>query len=666
LHDRVVADEDSLDVFEGVHVMFSTAESEQRLLENRPARVYKRWIIFSSVVTLLVAWVIFPVIFDYSPPGFANLSRLGQLLFDQELLNRPGFGEQVKSALRGVMPSSIPLFVGRKQAEQELEDEVSPGRNLRRAGAKAHFPVVMIPGVTSTGLELWEGRKCAKPLFRQRFWGTLTMLRTLLMDKECWIEHLRLNPKTGGDPEGIRIRAAQGLEAADFIMPGFWIWARIIANLAEIGFDHNNLYMASYDWRLDLKTLQDRDHYFTKLKMIIEGMKRIHGKKVVVVGHSLGAQVWFYFMKWVEADPNRARDGIGGFTPKRDTPGKWIDEHIESFVNLAGPMLGAPKSISTVLSGETRDTAQLSTLEAYLLDLLLSKRERLSLFRSWMGGFAIFPKGGTDIWGSAVDGIPEQTDSGSGYDMLRIKQDFDGESQSFTFDQVAKVHEMCLPSDILHRYRENYSEGIATPSEIAKNDLDHRKWANPLEARLPAAPNMKIYCMYGMDQQTERAYIYKAQDALQMSQNDTETIDSLDPKKLAMPLIIDLAAEDSTQGLHTGIYHVDGDGTVPLLSLSYMCTHAWKNFPHLNPSRMKVITREYKHDPVSKISDLRGGPRSGDHVDILGNYDLTSDILRIAANFYDDKDEANQADPPVKDRIFSNALEIAKKVKLSF
>ena len=655
-----------MDVLEGVHAMFSTAELEKSRANQRPARVYKRWVIFSSVVSLLVAWAVFPIIFDYQPPGFSNLSRLGMFFFDQELLNRPGFGEQVKSALRGIMPSSISLFIGRKQAEQELEDEVSPGRKLRKAGARAFFPVVMIPGVTSTGLELWEGKKCAKPLFRQRFWGTLTMLRTLLMDKECWTDHLRLNPETGGDPEGIRIRAAQGLEAADFIMPGFWVWARIIANLAEIGYDHNSLYMASYDWRLDLRTLQERDHYFTKLKMIIEQMKRIHGKKVVVIGHSLGSQVWLYFMKWVEADPNQARDGVGGFVAKRDTPGKWIDEHIESFVNLAGPMLGAPKSISTVLSGETKDTAQLNTLEAYLLDLLLSKRERLSLFRSWMGGFAIFPKGGTTIWGSAADGIPDGMENAPGYDLLLIKEDFNSKQESFTFDQVPKVHEMCLPSNVLQRYRENYSDGIASPGEIAQNDLNHTKWNNPLESRLPAAPNMKIYCMYGIDQPTERGYIYKPRDSLQLDRNNQEAIDSLDPRTLAMPLVIDLTAEDSAQDLHTGVYHVNGDGTVPLLSLSYMCIHAWKNYSHLNPSRMKVITREYKHDPVSKIADIRGGPRSGDHVDILGNYDLTSDILRIAANFYEEQVEGSKLDAPVDDRIFSNAADIAKKIKLNF
>jgi len=71
------------------------------------------------------------------------------------------------------------------------------------------------------------------------------MLRMMLLYRECWLNHLCLNGTTGLDPEGIKIRAAQGLEAADFILPGFWVWGRIIENLAEIGYDHNNLRLVS-------------------------------------------------------------------------------------------------------------------------------------------------------------------------------------------------------------------------------------------------------------------------------------------------------------------------------------------------------------------------------------------------------------------------------------
>src|SRR4051794_23884983 len=38
----------------------------------------------------------------------------------------------------------------------------------------------------------------------------------------------------------------------------------------DIGYDSNNLFMASYDWRLSFKGLEQRDKYFTKLKNMIE------------------------------------------------------------------------------------------------------------------------------------------------------------------------------------------------------------------------------------------------------------------------------------------------------------------------------------------------------------------------------------------------------------
>lgn len=650
-------DEHLLEIFEEAKNLFSenlapTNSSQKR----KEARVYKRWIFVSSVITFAVAWIVFPLIFEYRPN--LDFSKFSEVLFEREIFsNIPGgsiFGDQFKSKLANLLRP----FTS-SETDENSEEGRSPGRRLRKSGATVHFPVVMIPGVTSTGLELWEGKKCAQSLFRQRLWGTMTMLRTLLMDKECWIDHLRLNPHTGQDPEGIRLRAAQGLEAADFILPGFWVWARIISNLAEIGYDHNSLHMAAYDWRLDVGSLESRDRYFSKLKSQIETMRRTQGRKIVIIGHSLGAQVWFYFQKWVEADPTKSRDKIGG-----GGSASWIDHHIESFINLAGPMLGAPKSVSTILSGETRDTAQLGTLETYFLDLLLNKQERLSLFRTWMGGFAIFPKGGTRIWGSSTSGspdVPEGIDSKlKGYDLITLNPESSTEKTVYDFDQVQEIHQLALPTDVQNRYEAFYSDGIANPSEIAKNDLDHRKWINPLESRLPKAPKMKIYCMYGIGHETERGYIYTARQ----SDEKGATKESVDPRELILPMSIDLLKENKATGLYKGVYHVDGDATVPLLSLSYMCTHAWKTFSHLNPSGIKVVTREFKHAPSNRVTDLRGGPGTSDHVDILGNHDLTLDILKIVSNF---RENPESTEPEVlEDRIFSNINEINKKVDLKF
>ena len=41
----------------------------------------------------------------------------------------------------------------------------------RQDGVRAKHPVVMLPGIVTTGLELWSGEDCAKGYFRQRMWG---------------------------------------------------------------------------------------------------------------------------------------------------------------------------------------------------------------------------------------------------------------------------------------------------------------------------------------------------------------------------------------------------------------------------------------------------------------------------------------------------------------
>lgn len=68
----------------------------------------------------------------------------------------------------------------------------------------------------------------------------------------------------------------------------YWVWARIIENLAAIGYDTNNMHLASYDWRLSFSNLEVRDKYFTKLKATIETSKLTHGRKTVIISHSMG------------------------------------------------------------------------------------------------------------------------------------------------------------------------------------------------------------------------------------------------------------------------------------------------------------------------------------------------------------------------------------------
>merc|ERR1712232_181593 len=64
-----------------------------------------------------------------------------------------------------------------------------------------------------------------------------------------------------------------------------------------------------------------------------------------------------------------------------------------------------------------------------------------------------------------------------------------------------------------------------------------------------------------------------------------------------------------------------------------MCVDGWKK-RNLNPSGVKVITREYPHQQEFLVDDpMRGGPKSAEHVDIMGNIDVSLDVIRIVTNF---------------------------------
>lgn len=102
------------------------------------------------------------------------------------------------------------------------------GRTLAKDGAKPKHPVVLIPGIISTGLESWTTSEDESSYFRKRLWGSSSMIRNVLFEKDKWVKHLSLDTVTGLDPEGVRVRAAKGLDAANYFAAGYWIWSKII------------------------------------------------------------------------------------------------------------------------------------------------------------------------------------------------------------------------------------------------------------------------------------------------------------------------------------------------------------------------------------------------------------------------------------------------------
>ena len=104
----------------------------------------------------------------------------------------------------------------RHERETVNYDSFSVGLHLQSQGVRALHPVIMIPGVISTGLESWGTEKESIQYFRKRLWGSWSMMRALVLDKASWKRHIMLDTLTGLDPPGVKLRAAQGFGESHF------------------------------------------------------------------------------------------------------------------------------------------------------------------------------------------------------------------------------------------------------------------------------------------------------------------------------------------------------------------------------------------------------------------------------------------------------------------
>ncbi|XP_009631373.1 phospholipid:diacylglycerol acyltransferase 1-like [Nicotiana tomentosiformis] len=601
--------------------------------------------------------------------------------------------------LFNAMPASFPQYVT-EAITGPLPDP--PGVKLAKEGLRAKHPVVFVPGIVTGGLELWEGHQCAEGLFRKRLWGGT--FGELYKRPLCWVEHMSLDNETGLDPSGIRIRPVSGLVAADYFAPGYFVWAVLIANLARIGYEEKNMYMAAYDWRISFQNTEVRDQTLSRIKSNIELMVASSGgKKVVVIPHSMGVLYFLHFMKWVEA-PSPMGGGGGS---------DWCAKHIKAVMNIGGPFLGVPKAVSGLFSAEAKDIAAARSMAPSFLESEMFNFQTLQhvmrMTRTWDSTMSMIPKGGDTIWGG-LDWSPEEgyecnekkpknnstqtaeSDRGrksvnatrvkygriisfgkhvadlhsSEIERIDFRDAIKGKSHanSTCRDVWTEYHDMGIGGvkavadykaytagsvlDLLHfvapklmkRGSAHFSYGIA--DDLDDKKYEHYKyWSNPLETKLPNAPGMEIFSMYGVGIPTERAYVYKLSPA----------------GDCYIPFQIDSSAEGGNESpcLKGGVFHTDGDETVPILSAGYMCAKGWRGKTRFNPSGIHTFIREYNHAPPANLLEGRG-TQSGAHVDIMGNFALIEDIIRIAAGA--------TGEDLGGDQVYSDIFKWSERIKL--
>jgi phospholipid:diacylglycerol acyltransferase len=460
----------------------------------------------------------------------------------------------------------------------------------------ARRPVIFLPGYVTSGLELWKSKPCARAKFRERIWGTASMVKLFLTNSQCWIDHMRLVPKYGRvtksgqtvhftEPEGVRIQPASGLAAADFVLGDYWVWNPIIEALASAGYDESMMFMMSYDWRLPLRDLEYKDKYYSRMALEIEKLERLNGEKVLMVSHSFGGKVWFFFIQW-------ASEHLGP---------KWIDDHIYATYNIAPVFLGVPKAIAATLSGDTRDTAQLGALST-LLDTLLPPSDRSTLFSGWGSLVDMLPLGGASTWKSPMlilDKTPMNVD----------------EALKTLFNTSAMAHHA--------HHRNGDRTALRCPPDREHSTACYRDvWVDPTSVQLPPMTKSKIWCSYGVGIPTEVGYHYTA-----VNGNWTDNHN----------MKIEKDMHNEANKIVNGIVLDDGDGTVPIESLASICSIAWKGGSRLNAKTVSVNVRELAHgENYSVLSRaISPGGSSVDHVDIMGNRQVIRDILFLALGLDD-------------------------------
>lgn len=560
--------------------------------------------------------------------------------------------DRVKNASVGVKEYlgglAVPTMLGGQEDERV-------GVRMAKLGARVHNPVVMIPGIITTGLEVWDGEACIRSYFRQRIWGSSTMLQSIISDPDCWVRHLSLNATTGLDPlqsphfnRSIRIRPSQGFESADFFVAGYWLWGLMIEALADVGYDLNSMHMASYDWRLSFAHLEHRDRYFTRLRQHIETLVYMNGQKAVVVGHSMGSNVWHYFMQWVTYHVHK----------------NWIHDHIYAEIDISSPLLGLPKAFYSLLTGDNRDFASMGRGFSAVMTHLFGPMTRRRMWRSCSSLAMMMPIGGETIWGEAVTGSPLVRVGGrplnvsEAYDLLAREGAVPGELQRISPWLLEGLRRARPPEPAGRSAGGGLgggSGGGSAPGGAERSALvpepPEAHWANVLAVPLPFAPDLRKYSFYGVGVPTDVSAVLQ------------ETGDDADHPRYS----IDKAATD-----HFGFLLADGDYAVPVRSLGLMCFKGWKD-DRRNPARIPCTIREYldnprvvgknangptgqaKASPAQTMYALltggynRGGQPSGDHIDILGNQELLQDVLTIVSG------------GEVQERIISDIRAIADK-----
>lgn len=465
-----------------------------------------------------------------------------------------------------------------------------------RLGYKAKYPVILIPGVISSALDVWMSEE--KPEWsQQRIWLSMGKIgykfrnggdrdeilsfsdfsiseseeltrRNAVRD---WVKHITPREDGWSDPPGIKVRAHQGFGGLDYMADNFlkkasFIFGKLIANLIDVGYEPKSMVAAPYDWRLPPCKLQERDKYFSWLKIQTELLARTNKEKVVLISHSMGCRVVSYFLEWIKATVPNAQE--------------WIDSNIHAWMPLGAPLLGAPVSMRSMLIGDTLG-----------LDIFLHTHEGIQLARHLGSLPWLFPL--------KEDFLADK--------IVRVRSD-PGSATSSTFKTLTPQEAMATYAPRTNRFWNDY---------FAKDPYFHQQQAiNPLALNRPDAdlppvlrvPSVKnVWSIFGTNVQTESSYFFRTSTTtrtdsvlLELDPAASEAGSEYDPVWNPTGLKIENGVGFETEMTSQPAYDgrcVSGDGTVPYSSLAF--AHKWK-------AMAEIASQNGFTSPNVEVTEVRG------------------------------------------------------------
>lgn len=199
------------------------------------------------------------------------------------------------------------------EEESDEERKKDPHHNRRP-------PVFLMPGLASTRLVSWKYKSCSNPLLsdvkvQDYVWMNINMLLQMAtIDEKCFFEcmTLGLNQTDMNDIDvGCKLRPDEGLDAISSLAPGSFgsnllvggkntVYAWLTQWLADnLGYDVSSMIGLPFDWRLSPDIMEKRDGFLTLTRRRIEAAVASNGAPGIMVAHSMGNNVFRYFLEWL-------------------------------------------------------------------------------------------------------------------------------------------------------------------------------------------------------------------------------------------------------------------------------------------------------------------------------------------------------------------------------